>query len=150
MEIQNIKNITNLTIDFPLDKGLYAITGENGAGKSTLIACASTVFYWMPMNDYFGRPENASIKFTMGAATRGWVFSNKQWRSKSSDIKMKFRGFYEGSIIFGNRFKNTRFSVIRILDNLKIEDMSIADEFVRENLGGFYIMTVIITKSCLF
>mgnify|MGYP000944672109 CR=1 FL=1 len=136
MEIQNIKNITNLTIDFPLDKGLYAITGENGAGKSTLIACASTVFYWMPMNDYFGRPENASIKFTMGAATRGWVFSNKQWRSKSSDIKMKLRGFYEGSIIFGNRFKNTRFSVIRILDNLKIEDMSIADEFVRENLGG--------------
>lgn len=135
MKIQNIKNINELEISFPLDEGLYAITGENGAGKSTLIACASTVFYQLPMYDYFGRPNNASIDFTMGEAKRGWTFTNNCWLKNNSDTKMKLNGFYEGSIIFGNRFKDTKFSVIRILDRMTVNDMSIADEFVRMNLG---------------
>jgi len=135
MKIQNIKNINELEIRFPLDKGLYAITGENGAGKSTLISCASTVFYQLPMYDYFGRPQDASIEFSMGEATRGWSFTNNRWLKSNSDAKMKLNGFYEGSIIFGNRFKDTKFSVIRILDRLTVDDMSVADEFVRTNLG---------------
>ena len=36
MKIRNIKCIENLDFTFPLNKGIYAITGENGAGKSTL------------------------------------------------------------------------------------------------------------------
>ena len=135
MKIQNIKNINELEIRFPLDKGLYAITGENGAGKSTLISCASTVFYQLPMYDYFGRPKNASIEFTMGETSRGWAFLNNRWIANNSDTKMRLAGFYEGSIIFGNRFKDTKFSVIRILDRLTVNDMSVADEFVRTNLG---------------
>lgn len=135
MRIKNIKNINELSFDFPLEKGLYAITGENGAGKSTLIACASTVFYQMPMYDYFGTPKGAAIEFTMGDSSRGWTFSNNHWQKTISPIKMKLNGFYEGSIIFGNRFKDTRLSVIRILDKLGIEDMTTADEFVRTNLG---------------
>ena len=122
MRIKNIKNINELSFDFPLEKGLYAITGENGAGKSTLIACASTVFYQMPMYDYFGTPKGAAIEFTMGDSSRGWTFSNNHWQKTISPIKMKLNGFYEGSIIFGNRFKDTRLSVIRILDKLGIED----------------------------
>lgn len=135
MKIRNIKNINELEIRFPLDKGLYAITGENGVGKSTLIACASTVFYQLPMYDYFGRPQNASIEFAMGETSRGWVFLKNRWLANNSDVKMKLAGFYEGSIIFGNRFKDTKFSVIRILDRLTINDMSVADDFVRTNLG---------------
>ena len=135
MTIRNIKNIADLEINFPLDKGLYAITGENGAGKSTLIACASTVFYQLPMYDYFGRPKNATIDFTLGNTKRGWTFFNNRWLKNNSDSKMKLNGFYEGSIIFGNRFKDTRFSVIRILDKMEVDDMITADEFVRVNLG---------------
>lgn len=135
MKIRNIKNIADLEINFPLDKGLYAITGENGAGKSTLIACASTVFYQLPMYDYFGRPKNATIDFTLGNTKRGWTFFNNRWLKNNSDSKMKLNGFYEGSIIFGNRFKDTRFSVIRILDKMEVDDMITADEFVRVNLG---------------
>ncbi len=45
MKIKNIKGINEFDFSFPLDKGIYAITGENGSGKSTLISCASTVFY---------------------------------------------------------------------------------------------------------
>ena len=135
MTIRNIKNIADLEINFPLDKGLYAITGENGAGKSTLIACASTVFYQLPMYDYFGRPKNATIDFTLGNTKRGWTFFNNRWLKNNSESKMKLNGFYEGSIIFGNRFKDTRFSVIRILDKMEVDDMITADEFVRVNLG---------------
>ena len=135
MTIRNIKNIADLEINFPLDKGLYAITGENGAGKSTLIACASTVFYQLPMYDYFGRQKNATIDFTLGNTKRGWTFFNNRWLKNNSDSKMKLNGFYEGSIIFGNRFKDTRFSVIRILDKMEVDDMITADEFVRVNLG---------------
>ncbi|EHQ88698.1 ATP-dependent nuclease [Desulfosporosinus youngiae] len=136
MHINNVKSIRDFTFKFPLEKGLYAITGENASGKSTLVACASTVFFMMPMYDYFGRPDgDAYIEFTLGTSVRGWHYHNKQWLQKTSTQKMALNGFYEGSIIFGNRFKDTSFSVIRILDRLSSSDMGCADEFIRTNLG---------------
>lgn len=135
MKITNVKCIKNLEFEFPLEQGIYAITGENGSGKSTLISCASTVFFHLSMTDYFGKPENAIIEFSIGNAIRKWTCDCKQWKSTSSVEKMKLNGFYEGSIMFGNRFKDTNFSVIKILDNMKESDLKIASEFVRKNLG---------------
>ena len=135
MKINNVKSIKELKFVFPLEKGIYAITGENGSGKSTLITCASTVFYQMPMNDYFGKPQNASIEFNLEETVRGWKCINNHWETISSDSRMLINGFYEGSIIFGNRFKDTQFSVIRSLDDLEDADMTPADEFVRSNFG---------------
>ena len=69
MNIKNVKSIKDFTFRFPLEKGLYAITGENGSGKSTVVACASSVFFHMPMNEYFGKPSrDASIEFTLETA----------------------------------------------------------------------------------
>lgn len=136
MHIRNVKSIKDITFSFPLEKGLYAITGENASGKSTLVACASCVFFRMPMNEYFGKPSGvASIEFTLGEATRKWEFSDNKWQGSSSQKKMSLSGFYEGSVIFGNRFKDTNFNALRVLDNIKPEDMVEADEFVRSNLG---------------
>ena len=45
VEINKIKSIENLKIDLPVEKGLYAITGQNGSGKSTLVMAASTVIF---------------------------------------------------------------------------------------------------------
>ena len=135
MDITNIKGIPSLNFQFPLDNGLYAITGENGAGKSTLISCASTVFYQMPMIEYFGKPQNASILFSLEGASRGWACNAKLWTKKSSKIKMPISGFYEGSIIFGNRFKDKSLSALRSLDNVKEDDLTYASEFVKNNLG---------------
>ena len=136
MDIKNVKSIKNIRFSFPLEKGLYAITGENASGKSTLVACASTVFFRMPMIDYFGRPSStASIEFTMGEAFRKWEYSNGKWNGTSSKEKMGINGFYEGSIIFGNRFKDTNMDALRTLDKIQSDDVVIADQFISENLG---------------
>lgn len=135
MRIVNVKGIEKFDFSFPLQSGIYAITGENGSGKSTLISCASSVFYQMPMIEFFGKPKNAAIEFEMNNATRKWECDGKTWTSKSSDSKMKINGFYEGSIIFGNRFKDTSLSAINQLDKLSEDDLQPAREFVYKNLG---------------
>ena len=136
MHIRNVKSIKNLTFSFPLEKGLYAITGENASGKSTLVACASSVFFNMPMIEYFGRPSgSASIEFSIENTSRKWEYGNGTWQKTSSKNKMALNGFYEGSIIFGNRFKDTNFGALRALDNISPSDIEPADEFVQKNLG---------------
>lgn len=135
MKINNVKCIKELTFEFPLEPGIYAITGENGSGKSTLITCASTVFYQMPMYEHFGRPDNASIEFSLDGAIRKWKYDERKWNKETSQEKMHLNGFYEGSIIFGNRFKDTRISVINDLDQLTERDLYPASEFIRNNLG---------------
>ena len=135
MKIKNIKCVKDLMFSFPLEAGIYAITGENGSGKSTVISCASSVFYQMPMTEYFGRPANASIEFSLGESYRKWIFDGKKWYPKSSEEKMRLNGFYEGSVIFGNRFRDTKLSVINILDGLTKSDLYEASDFVKNNLG---------------
>lgn len=48
MHISKIKCINDLTIEIPIEPGLYAITGQNGSGKSTIVASASRVFFNLP------------------------------------------------------------------------------------------------------
>lgn len=104
ISINKIKSIKNLNISLPIEKGLYAITGQNGSGKSTVVTCASSVFFTMPMNDYFGKTdEDARIDFELNGSKRAWFKENTNWK-KYSDGKMSIKGFYEGSLIFGNRF----------------------------------------------
>lgn len=136
MTIHDIKSISNLEFTFPLKTGLYAITGENATGKSTLITCAATVFYNLSMEEHFGTPnEDAFIRFELNESQREWTYKNNKWNAYSSDSKMKINGFYEGSLIFGNRFRNTNRKVLKLLDTMNENDMQIADQFIRENLG---------------
>lgn len=135
MTIKNIKCIKELKFEFPIDPGIYAITGENGSGKSTLISCASTVFYQMPMNEFFGYPENSEIKFELDNKWKILTCTGYKWSKKASYQELGINGFYEGSIIFGNRFKDTRFSIIKHLDSLSDSDMTKASSFIAQKLG---------------
>lgn len=136
MTINKIKSIDNLTIELPVDKGLYAITGQNGAGKSTVSTCASSVFFNMTMKDYFGKTErDAFISFEYDGNTKKYIKNSfgKWYSQKNGYISLK--GFYEGSLIFGNRFRNTNYSNLRKLDRIDESYMKPAPEFIRENLG---------------
>lgn len=136
MYIKDIKSIKELKFDFPLEQGLYAITGENASGKSTLVRCASTVFFNTSMKEYFGSPpQGASIRFELNDSSRTWEYNGKVWKKSASESRMKINGFYEGSVIFGNRFKNATINAINKLDSITKNELKMADEFVRTNLG---------------
>lgn len=135
--IRKIKSIDSLTIELPIEKGLYAITGQNGSGKSTIAACASSVFFNVPMKEYFGKTDDdASIYFEMGDSKRGWKKdSNNSWSKYTEGPVMNIKGFFEGSLIFGNRFKDMNYENIIRLDAINQNKLIRADEFIRKNLG---------------
>lgn len=135
--INKIKCIDRLTIQFPIEKGLYAITGQNGSGKSTIAACASSVFFNLPMKEYFGKTEDdSSISFKLGESTRAWTKNdNNSWKKHSNGPIMNIKGFFEGSLIFGNRFKDMNYENINRIDGINQNKLLPADDFIRKNLG---------------
>lgn len=139
MEIHNIKSISDLSIDFPLETGLYAITGENGSGKSTIVSCAATAFYNYASKtvSYLGRPDDtAYIKFKFEDQEKRIEMGSglyREWRHTPE--KLNISGFFEGSLMYGNRFRDANFGTIEKLDIVDKSELNIADEFVRKNLG---------------
>ena len=134
MTISNIKSIKNLSIELPLEKGLYAITGENASGKSTLCMCASSLFFRFPPKQYFGNLENnSSITFEYDGCHKSFHFHSDG--DVDADGWINIKGFFEGSLIFGNRFRNATFGVVKKLDEIPDSDLTPADDFIRENLG---------------
>ncbi len=136
VQINKVKSINRLDINLPVEKGLYAITGLNGSGKSTLVACASTVFFNMGMKEYFGSTHReASITFKLNNGTRSWKKNDQGKWIRESRGTMALKGFYEGSIIYGTRFRNTSIHILRMLDKIADAKLSPGDEFIRTNLG---------------
>ena len=136
MTISKIKAIDALNLSLPLDKGLYAITGENGSGKSTVITCASSSFYNMKMVDYFGKTENDSkIYFEFDNGEKIYAKdSSGRWYSKING-KFRIKGFYEGSVIYGNRFRTTNYNNLKKLEYINNDVLSKADDYILHNLG---------------
>jgi energy-coupling factor transporter ATP-binding protein EcfA2 len=87
------------------------------------------------MHDYFGKTdEDASISFSLNGATRAWTKKDGKWLQERNGF-MDIKGFYEGSIIFGNRFRNTNFELLSKLDQINDSILESASDFIRENLG---------------
>ena len=136
MHIHNIKCIKDVCIDLPLEKGLYAITGQNGSGKSTIVACASSMFLTLPMRDYFGETEaDACIDFTLDKNKRSWKKNSHQKWEAFIEGNMNIRGFFEGSLIFGYRFKDTTYDKLKKSSSIDKSKLHNSHEFIRKNLG---------------
>lgn len=132
--IQNIKAIDNLTLELPVEKGLYAITGENATGKSTITMCAASLFYHFNAKQYFGEVSpNSSVSFELNNNTQSYSYDKNGRAIKTGNITIK--GFFEGSLIFGNRFRNTSYGALKKLDSISDDDIEPAENFIRENLG---------------
>ena len=137
MTIHNIKCIRDLTMEFPTECGLYAITGQNGSGKSTIVACASSVFFNLPIKNYLGTTEADSfISFDLDGAKRSWKKNKEKWEKSSEGNPMNIKGFYEGSLIFGYRFRDASYDKLRGLESVDPQKLKPANEFIRKNLGN--------------
>ena len=136
MVIKKIKSIDYLEINLPVQRGLYAITGSNGSGKSTVVTCAASAFYKMHMNEYFGKTDDdAEISFELDESTRIWSKIDGKWKKPKTRGLFNLKGFYEGSIMYGNRFRNTNFENLKKLDRISDDMLTESSEFIRENLG---------------
>ena len=134
MKIHNIKSLSDFTFEIPTAKGLYALTGENAAGKSTVISCIATAFYSPLLYSYFGEPYNGSnIEFTYGEKKRFVKSQNNHWFAPKGSLGIS--GFFEGSLVFGNRFKDIDFSLLKKLPKISENKLDIASPFIKENLG---------------
>lgn len=137
LHIHKIKSISDLTINLPITQGLYAITGQNGTGKSTIATCASRAFFRMKMEDYFGETDqDAFIECALNGVFRKWYKDEKNNWQHSSNGRLDIKGFYEGSLIYGNRFRNTSYEKLRRAEAVKDKALNIADDFIRCNLGN--------------
>lgn len=136
VHIHKIKCIGNFEIELPIDKGLYAITGQNGSGKSTIAACASSVFFNIPMKQYFGlTDDDAYISFSLGESKRVWSKNSGAWQRSFEGPNMNIKGFFEGSLLFGNRFRDMTYDNIHKIDSIDQDKLIEANDFIRKNLG---------------
>ena len=135
VHIHNMKSIRDLVVHLPMSPGLYAITGQNGSGKSTLATCASRAFFNINMNDYFGMTaDDAFVECEFNGIMRKWYKNSGEW-AHTSNGRMEIKGFYEGSLIFGNRFRNTSFEKMKKAERVEEKKLKTADDFIRKNLG---------------
>ncbi|WZL80234.1 AAA family ATPase [Vallitaleaceae bacterium 9-2] len=133
MNVKNIKSIKEFEFNIPMTKGLYAITGENGTGKSTIMMAMSTSFYNPMMYHYFGTPMHSSISFQYKGNKRNIRSKKGQWFDASGHLGIT--GFYEGSLTFGNRFKDVDFKNLKKVSKVKESELEDAPQFVKDNLG---------------
>ena len=135
MHIHNIKSISDFDFDLPVQKGLYALTGENASGKSTILFCMSTLFYEPVLYPHLGAPYDGSkISFYFNGNERTVTSKNKQWFNPTNSLGVT--GFFEGSIVFGNRFKDVDFRTLKKLSSIDKTKLSPASPFIKKNLGA--------------
>ena len=142
VEIHKIKKIKHGFFEFPLDNNLYAIVGGNGTGKSTLMLCISQLIGKHNLSilrheDYF---HESCIKFEYNDQCATWFYDQNShkdhWKAKEFPNNFTLNGTYEGSLFYGNRFRNSRI-VDGLLERGKINNNDIidSDTYIQEKLG---------------
>ena len=135
IELSNIRGIKKLNVSLNLTPGIYAITGENATGKSSLIASLAAIFYRRILTTYFQNSSTtAKILYKLDSNTM-LVEKNSNRNHWDFTGDLRLNGFYEGSIIHGNRFRDTNYGALFRASKVKIENLTPAEDFVKENLG---------------
>lgn len=143
IHIEKIRGIESLEIDLNLSPGIYAITGQNSSGKSTLMASLASIFYRDLTHKFFGNSTSTESKISVSSNRKSLEitprYPNPKWLYKfnpnSNSDKLKINGFYEGSIIYGNRFRDTNPRALFEAQKIQKNELENAADFVWENLG---------------
>jgi len=143
VKIEKLRGIEKLEIDLNLSPGIYAIAGQNASGKSTLMASLASIFYKDIANKYFSNSTCDDTKISISLDRKKLEISpdpqSYRWKyiynSLYPNEKLKINGFYEGSIIYGNRFRDTNPRALFEATKIRFEDLESSADFVWENLG---------------
>lgn len=141
VEINQIKNINNCTLEFPIEPGIYCLAGSNGCGKSTVMSCLAQSVFSSSLNRLRNEDfsKDSYIKFSYGTQQTVWSynFSEHTWNSDiPKQSRIHFNGMYEGSLFYGTRFDDSV-----IIDELvragmiSLSSIVDADNYVKEKLS---------------
>lgn len=135
LEIEKLRSVKRLKLELPLKPGLYAITGKNGSGKSTAMAAIANLFYNDILKNYFSNSteEGSRISYGFKNIEFNFDFNGRFWRE--SGRKIYLHGFYEGSLIHGNRFRDTHFRALMNASKVKEHELIEAKPEIKKNLG---------------
>jgi len=137
LEIENVRNISKISISLPFSKGLYAVTGVNGIGKSTIFSALAKIVYRGALRKYFRNDGNESSKITyrLNGTENIWERRINWQRANPREDEIFVNGMFEGSIIFGNRFVDAEKSKLTAAYKISDSKTCDADLFIKENLG---------------
>lgn len=137
VKMKSLRSIKEVEFELNLEPGLYAITGRNACGKSTVMAGLASIFYKDIAERYFFNATDANTILGFKLEEDSLVIKPEKpkWIYKSSKNKLKLNGFYEGSIIHGNRFRDANTRALFEATKIKEDSLLAADEFVYKNLG---------------
>lgn len=142
IQVKHVKNIVSCDLEFPLEKGLYAIVGENGCGKSTIMQAMSLLVKpssWKSFKS-FDFTTDSAIDIEVDGTIDHWYVEKGQWTTSTPENNKTrsqnyYHGFYEGSIFYGSRFYD-----YNLVDNLLAKEkfsslIRPADSFVINTLS---------------
>lgn len=137
IEIDHLRSIKKIKFELNLEPGLYAITGRNACGKSTVMAGLASIFYRDIARNYFfnATTDETKLEFKLEDDALIVTPDKPKWRYQFSKNKMKLNGFYEGSIIHGNRFRDANTRALFEATKVKEDSLLKSDDFVYKNLG---------------
>lgn len=147
LTMQNVRNIKNLSVELPAERGIYALVGENSCGKSTIMLALSLLVKLSSANmlePYDMKPDSV-IELAIDSTKYKWINRDGKLQMEmqiddySKNIALPqwapFRGFYEGSIFYGTRFDDY-YHIGSFMRHLNFENYLIdADSYVSEKLG---------------
>lgn len=139
IHIQNLKDIKDLKLDFPIEKGLYVVTGANGTGKSTIMTVFSKISHGGSLNQFQSQDYSSETLITISynGKINHWRKNkhHRGWSLDKGENEIHIEGFYEGSLIHGARFSDANYNAIVKAERIKENLLMDADSFVKDNLS---------------
>lgn len=139
IHIQNLKDIKDLKLDFPIEKGLYVVTGANGTGKSTIMTVFSKISHGGSLNQFQSQDYSSETLLTISynGKINHWRRNkvHRGWSLDKGENEIHIEGFYEGSLIHGVRFSDANYNAIVKAERIKENLLMDADSFVKDNLS---------------
>ena len=136
--IDKIKNIDHCDFELPLEPKVYGLVGNNGCGKSTIMLCLSLAISHRFL-DLFSEDdinENSHILMSHDSSSVQYIKQHRSLNKKDNKFRVEIPGMYEGSLFYGDRFKNS-LKVDALLSNGDFAGGEIvpADQYVKEMMS---------------